>query len=179
MKKNWNLLPIFIIILFLVWLVNLPDPSVKISKKEITRPDSPRKSALRQELEFAAGTNLLSNYHLASSNKKLAKYTHHSLGDSLLTMLNPESLKKYEGSYTTDDLKNGDDSSSEIKLKSSWITGSSIPAIALLVGQNPASGKYEINGGEVYLPSRGIGLSFEEDQNTGESQTFLNMKRTF
>ena len=103
-----------------------------------------------------------------------------TLSELVTSLVNPEKLQQYEGSYTLDELRGGKDGELSFNLRSSWIVGSSnTPQAGLRFRRNPLTGQYEVVGGEVYFPSSGIGVSHELDEDSGETQTFLNMKKEF
>lgn len=95
--------------------------------------------------------------------------------------LNREKLREREGSYSLGELKgDGNSKGVSVNLKSSWIAGgSNAPKAGLNVRLNPQTGQYEFIGGEVYLPGSGIGVSRQFDEESGESKTFLNLKKNF
>ncbi|VGO21698.1 hypothetical protein [Pontiella sulfatireligans] len=101
-----------------------------------------------------------------------------SLYDQIAGTIDPEELKQYEGSYSLDELHG--DGSMQFKLNSAWVVGDlNTPQAGLTIRKNSKSGEYEISGGEVFLPSRGVGMSYEQDEEAGESRTFFNMKKEF
>jgi len=89
-------------------------------------------------------------------------------------------LNKYEGSYTLDDLLAKDGQSPSLNFRSSWLPGSGrIPEASVRVEFDPATGTYNVKGGGITDPKSNVGISFEKDQNGGESKTFLNWKKEF
>jgi hypothetical protein len=163
--------------------------TIKYEKTNLSHPQAHKsagttnmlqqKGALQIELEFAAGTNLLAVEYMPVFDSNKTFYTHHSFSETLLSMIDPEVLEKYEGSYTTDELREGNDAPPTYKLKSSWLTGSDAPSVGIHIERNPATGNYEVSGGEIFLPGSGVGMSFDDDRESGESKTFLNWKREF
>jgi hypothetical protein len=88
-------------------------------------------------------------------------------------------LKATEGSFTTEDILSGAGGSASVPLDSKWILkGSNSPHLRMKIRKNAVSGEFEPVGGEVELPS-GVGLSYEEDSQTGEQKTFLRLKKEF
>ncbi|MDH3981441.1 MAG: hypothetical protein OES84_00910, partial [Kiritimatiellaceae bacterium] len=149
------------------------------SGKSMAGAGAHQKSALQTELEFAAGTNLLAYTYKPAAGSNEFVYVHHSYTESLLSMIDAESLKKYEGSYSLEDLQNQESGSSLLNLNSSWITGGDIPQVGVHVARNPITGNYEVSGGELFLPNPGMGVSYERIEESGETRTFLNWKREF
>jgi hypothetical protein len=137
------------------------------------------KSSLRRELEFTARTNLLSTAYLPDYSSNEFHYVQHSFADTLISMIDPELLKKYEGSYTDEELRERGDEPTVYNLRTSWFTVSEAPSVGIHVILNPITGQYEIRGGDLYLPKSGFGMSYDENKTTGESETFFNWKREF
>ncbi|MBT8042173.1 MAG: hypothetical protein KJN98_03315 [Pontiella sp.] len=104
-----------------------------------------------------------------------------TLFDRATSLVDTNKLKLYEGSYTLDQLGTGNGSGGvAVNLRSSWLIGNTnMPQAGLRVRLNPLTQQYEVVGGEVYLPGRGIGLSSEFDEGTGETRTFLNLQKEF
>ncbi|MEN8255800.1 MAG: hypothetical protein ABFR33_10075 [Verrucomicrobiota bacterium] len=126
-----------------------------------------------------AQTNLLA-YECSSSNKSpVLVYEYPSLTDRLLLMANPEWLGKYQGAYTLENLQSKGGTPS-LNVKSSWLVRNpNAPQIGITLRQNPATSEYDVGGGELFLPNRGVGVSYEKDEKTGETKTFLELKREF
>ena len=111
---------------------------------------------------------------------RLPDFEQRTFADRFSSMLAPESLKKYEGSYTIDDLISGRDTAPAVRLDSSWfIGGSNTPTTNIRVRKNPGTGQYEWVGGEVFLPGPGVGVRYEKDGESGETRTFLHIKKSF
>jgi len=93
--------------------------------------------------------------------------------------IDPQKLRKYEGSYTAEEIRSGSGGSESLPLNSQWLyKGSNRPQVQMKIGKNPVTGLYEPVGGEVALPL-GVGMSYEEDAQTGEQKTFLKLKKDF
>lgn len=153
---------------------------------EDAAPVSPHQdSDLKREIDFAYGliptNDPLSARNLPDYNTEGIIYEHHSFTDYLFSMINPEALQKYEGSYTAGEFKaQQEDQIPEYSLSSSWVLhNKQLPKAGITVSRNPATGRYEVSGGEVFLQEQGVGVSYEKDETTGETQTFLNFKRDF
>ncbi len=102
-----------------------------------------------------------------------------SLLETLGGKFNPEFLEKYEGSYTLGELRDGSGSSG-FNLNSSWfIWNKNIPQAGAKIRKNLATGKYELIGARVALPKGGLGVSYEDDKETGDSRAYLDVKRDF
>ncbi len=107
-------------------------------------------------------------------------FSEESYSDRLMGMVNADLLKKYEGQYTWSDLQNQESGSSSFSLKSKWLIGSSnAPQVGIKAEKIQESEMYKVSGGEVFLPQSGVGVSYEKDSETGESKTFLNIKKEF
>jgi hypothetical protein len=107
-------------------------------------------------------------------------FEENTLYDRLFRLINPEILKSYEGSYTIDELRADPNNPQSFKLNSSWFFGDpSLPHAGISLQKNPLTGEYEFIGGQFFLPKAGVGMSHEADQQTGESRTFLNIKKSF
>lgn len=154
-------------------------PKAQALRADLSTTNIMEMSSLQRELKFATDTNLLSAAHRPDYSSNEPYYVQHSFTESLLSAINPESLKKYEGSYSGKELRSGNDDPSVYKLKSSWVTGSNAPSVGIHIERNPATGQYEVSGGELYLPKSGFGFGYNENRTSGESQTFLNWKREF
>ncbi len=104
-----------------------------------------------------------------------------SLFGLVTSVVDTNLLKRYEGSYSLDELGEGrGDGSVAVNIRSSWFLGSSnAPQAGLRVRLNPLTGQHEIVGGEIYLPGKGIGVSSELDEGSGEARTFLNLQKKF
>lgn len=104
-----------------------------------------------------------------------------SLFGLVSSVVDTNMLKQYEGSYTLDELGEGrGDGSVAVNIRSSWfLGGSNAPQAGLRVRLNPLTGQNEIVGGEIYLPGKGIGVSSELDEDSGEARTFLNLQKKF
>jgi hypothetical protein len=91
-----------------------------------------------------------------------------------------EWLKKYEGSYTLEDLMTQESDPWAIPLNSGWfIGGSNSPQLNLRLQRNLYTGQLEIQRTELYLPKKNFGISHEQDDRRDESRTFINLKRDF
>jgi hypothetical protein len=100
--------------------------------------------------------------------------------DRITALIDPESLRQYEGTYTLDELLSGNGQAPAFSLNSSWFIGSSnLPQAGILLRKNPDSGQYEFSGGDLYLPGSGVGVRYEEDEQSGETRTFINVKKKF
>lgn len=107
-------------------------------------------------------------------------YIHRPLSERLLEKIDPEILSKYEGSYTNDDLLSQRDQSTVIKLHSGWLVqGKDLPSARVSIKQNPQTGEYLFQGGELEIPTVGVGVIYAKDSASGETQTFLNWQRDF
>ena len=103
-----------------------------------------------------------------------------TLFDRLVGKIDRESLEPYLGSYTWDDLAAGSGESTAYSINSGWIWGgSNTPKAGLTVRKNPQTGEYGLSGGEVFLPGKGIGFSYEKDPEKDETRAFLNLKKEF
>ncbi|MCF7849938.1 MAG: hypothetical protein K9M45_13885 [Kiritimatiellales bacterium] len=104
-----------------------------------------------------------------------------SFYDQWLSKIDRETLEKFEGSYTRDDLFSGSgDGSVAFSLNSAWILSSSnLPTAGLQMRMNPATMEYEVVGGELSLPKSGVGVVHERDEESGENKTYFNMKKNF
>ena len=92
----------------------------------------------------------------------------------------PEYLKKYEGSYSFDDLQSGEGEPLSFLLQSAWITkGTNTPQISVRMRKSQKSGQFEIEGTELYLPKTGFGISYEQDEEADDTKAFLNVKKQF
>ncbi len=174
MRNGWGLVFIFMLqtLLMACQFRSSPTAPVKLLAGTAAR------SAPLPEIK----TNLLAyTFSLPEEDLEEPLYVHHSFMDHLFDLVQPEALEKYEGSYSTHDLLHQNpDKSKSFGLKSSWIVGhSSLPEAGIHVARNPATGKYEVDGGEIFLPTPGIGVSYEMNERTGEKKTFLNWKNTF
>lgn len=176
MKKRWAIVIGIVLLVAMLarqFLFNSPAP-FKHPEVIASAPLSPSIPEVK--------TNLLAyTFEPAEEYPEGSLYVHHSFADRLFGMVHPESLEKYEGSYSTHDLHHQNDNKSKsFGLNSSWVTGNSnLPEAGVHVAQNPVTGKYEVNGGEIFLPDPGVGVSYEKDEESGESKTFLNWKTTF
>lgn len=147
---------------------------------------SPRlDSDLKREIDFAYGlmptNNPLSTAHLPSYRTSQIHYVHRSFSDFLFSMINPEAFQKYEGSYTAGEFEAERDSEAPaFSLSSSWVLhNKKLPKTGIKVAKNPETGNYEVSGGEVFFQEKGVGVSYEKDESTGETKTFLNFQKDF
>ena len=103
-----------------------------------------------------------------------------SLMDRILSRVDQKKLKKYEGSYTMDQLRSNEDPSYNVPFDSTWLPESlQLPHTRILVKYNPATGTYELVGGDLKLPAKDLSLSYEKDPSGEENQTFLIWKKDF
>ena len=99
--------------------------------------------------------------------------------DSAIDSIDPESLKKYEGSYTITEFRNKE-SDEPITLNSSWILwNSKLPHVGASIRKNDQTGEYEFVGASLFLPTKGLGVSYERDKKTDEIRAYLNFKKSF
>lgn len=99
-----------------------------------------------------------------------------------LNWITPESLYKYQGSYTLEELMQGSDNndSLDFTLKSKWfLPYPNIPQAGVTIRMNPQTGQREVVGGEFFLPKSGFGISQETDRDTGANRTYFNIKKKF
>ena len=171
-----------IVLLMSCFLVSCdaPEPTAQEAAPANRTIDVP----LTREMSFFFGdtiqTNPLETELSAVFNRNAVVYVHQSFAESLIAMVNPEALRKYEGSYSADDFDSKGNRTPVYSFNTAWIwRNKSLPKVGIQVARNPITGKYEVNGGEVFLPNRGMGVSFEKDEANGETQTFLNWKRDF
>ncbi len=124
-------------------------------------------------------TNLLA-LPLSSFDPKRPLLVEDSLTDRLFSLIDPEALQSYEGSYTTDDLLSEKSGTPSVTLKSCWFFGNEeSPQVAARISRAPLTGAYEVSGGELFLPRSGMGLSVEKDIDSGETRTVFSIKRDF
>ena len=103
-----------------------------------------------------------------------------SLMDRLLSQMDQEKLKKYEGSYTMDQLRSNEDPAYNVPLDSTWLPDNlQLPHTRLVVNYNPESGSYELVGGDLKLPAKDLSLSYEKDSSGEENKTYLIWKKQF
>jgi hypothetical protein len=154
-----------IVVLFRIYRRPEAAPAAPISPPPIPEP-IPATNPLVLDL-YAEYTN-------APTFKKQTLY------DRVGGLITPEQLSKYEGSHTWDELRADPDHPRSIHLNSAWVVrGSNMPHAGIRVQKNPATGQYEISGGELNMPDDGLGMSYEKDSESGETRTFLNMKKKF
>ncbi len=99
--------------------------------------------------------------------------------DVIEASFNPTFLQKYEGSYTVDEFRS-QNTHTGFSLNSSWLLwNSSLPQMKVTLRKNFASGEYELVGGKLFLPTKGMGISYEDDKDTGESRAYFDVKKDF
>lgn len=107
------------------------------------------------------------------------RYTENGMIERLMFNVNPEKLRKLEGSYSADELKSGAGVYT-VPFSSSWILrGTNMPEASFRIELNPESGTYELRGGEISLPQSSFGIFFEKEPETEETRTFLNWEKDF
>lgn len=93
--------------------------------------------------------------------------------------LNLKFLKAYEGSYTTEDILSESNGDTTIPLDSGWLLkNSKLPRVRIRIHKDAETGEYEPIGGEAELGG-GLGVIYEEDEQTGEQKTLLRLKKSF
>lgn len=123
-----------------------------------------------------ARTNLLVRPDPAAALPELEYLTY---TDRLLLMIDPLWFEHYQGSYTLQELRE-ESGSSSLTLNSAWLLRrSAYPQLGIMLEKEPGTDTYRMSGGEVFLPGSGVGISYEEDADTGESRAFLKLKREF
>lgn len=139
------------------------EQSESVQPLETNAPASPHKdSDLKKEIDFAYGVmpanNPLSAENLPIYSKNKIVYEHHSFADYLFSMLNPEALEKYEGSYTAGEIRERHEAEiPKYSLSSSWLLhNKKLPKTDITVARNPATGRYEVSGGEVFFQEQGL-----------------------
>ncbi|WP_372794146.1 hypothetical protein [Pontiella sp.] len=161
-----------------------PQEAEKQAAAAVAAPGQ-RASALKREMDLAYGSVSSLN---PLTPKKLPKISAGecfdeplSIPDRLLGLINPEALRKYEGSFTFAEFKaQRQDQVPEYSLSSTWLlTNSALPRASIKTAQNPDTGELEVSGGEIFLPESGLGVSFEKDEASGETRTFLHLKHGF
>jgi hypothetical protein len=165
-QKRFILLLVFL--LGLMWAVLFPRRG---------KPTAVSKHPLHQKPDEEADTSFTqTNLYTEHTNvPTFAAPSHNRLTD----LLTPEYLQRYEGSYTLDELRDMQDRPRSFKLNSAWLIGTSnIPQAGVRLQEDPDTGNYKVRGGEVNLPS-GMGVSYEKDSDSGETRTFLNIKKQF
>jgi hypothetical protein len=139
------------------------DPSATIQDLHSEQPDP---SAIIQD---SPSNQTVPSFLEESPSDDFAAITQHS-----------EWLKKYEGSYTLEDLMTQESDPWAIPLNSGWfIGGSNSPQLNLRLQRNLYTGQLEIQRTELYLPKKNFGISHEQDDRRDESRTFINLKRDF
>jgi hypothetical protein len=171
MKGRWIILVLLVsAAVLLAWFLNRP------GHMQQTPSASEPKEVPIPELK----TNLLEYTYYPSSGEGMPLYLHDSFSERLFSKLPSDALKKYEGSFTLDELRNKDGQAPSLNLKSSWLQGNRrIPEASVRVGFDPATGSYNVRGGGITDPKSNVGISFEKDGDAGESRTFLNWKKEF
>ncbi len=102
------------------------------------------------------------------------------LAERLMAAVDVGRLEKYEGSHSMEELKAMEQGPASYSVSSGWLFGgSNLPQAGLTVSERAEQGGYGVSGGEVFLPSSGMGVSYEKNEETGETKTFLNLKREF
>lgn len=173
MRKRWHILLLTLFLAFFVTQVNehvlhlvVSEEDIREEQGSLERSAPPAGSPLAPDLEADYS-------HIPATEQQ-------TLYDRLSSMIDAESLQKYEGSHTWDDLRAGSDEPTLYNLSSGWIWGgSNTPQAGITVWENPETGEYEVSGGEIFLPKRGVGISYEEDKQTDETRTFFNLKKEF
>jgi len=103
-----------------------------------------------------------------------------SLTERLLSRVDQEKLKKYEGSYTISELRADEDPAYTVPLYSAWLPERlGLPQTRLRVKYKPETGSYELIGGDLQLPAEAWSLSYEKDSLSEENQTYLIWKKEF
>jgi hypothetical protein len=103
-----------------------------------------------------------------------------SIMDRILGRVDQNKLKKFEGSYTIDQLRSNEDPAYNVPIDSTWLPESlPLPQTRVLVKYNPVTGTYELVGGDLKLPAKDLSLSYEKDPSSEENQTYLIWKKEF
>ena len=99
------------------------------------------------------------------------------LYDYLFSLVDPESLKRFQGSYSMEDLSSGTPSYS---LSSQWFLDRPfLPRVRVSVRKNEESGDYELGGLQVQLPNSPLNVSYEHDADSDEQKALLQLRFSF
>ena len=102
-----------------------------------------------------------------------------SLSGAPVNTNNYNFLRRFEGSYSWDEMQSGETEPLSFMLQSSWLTtGTNTPEVGIRMRKSHKSGEVEFGGTELYLPRTGFGVSYEQDESE-DTKTYLNIKRQF
>jgi len=125
-------------------------------------------------------THYATNKLIASSSKSPPKMIKKKdVVESFINRLDSESFEKYEGNYTLREFKEKE-ADKPLTLNSSWIIwNKKLPQLETALRKNEETGEYELIGGGIYFPTKGLGVSYERDKETDETRAYLNLKKSF
>ena len=180
MKIRWVIILLLSAAMAVFLMVRPRGPADSLTPEPESRPDPTFAQQLEYLLPGAGTTNPLHYPRRPPARENVPLFQQKPYAQSLLEQLDPELFRKYEGSYTFNELRarNAAETPS-VSVNSSWVFGGSAPQAGLTVQRNPLTGQYEVSGGELFLPNSGMGLSYEKDAESGETRTYLNLKKEF
>jgi len=173
------LLPISGVYLFLNRPKLLPSAGIAADTTSTTKGGA-KKNAFMSEHDIYLAHSERAKLATTTSNSptKLVKKKSDLVG-SLIDKIDTDSLEKYQGTYTFSTLRDRE-ADEPITLNSSWlIWNSKYPQVGTSIKKNSQSGEYEFVGASIFLPTKGIGVSYEKDKETDEIRAYLNFKKHF
>ena len=142
------------------------------------------KSETPQRDQFITKKDIYAHY---ATNQSTASSSNHSpkivkkkdVVESFVNNIDSKSLEKYEGNYTVREFKEKE-ADKPFTLNSSWIIwNKKLPQLETALRKNEETGEYELIGGGIYFPTKGLGVSYERDKETDETRAYLNLKKSF
>ena len=83
------------------------------------------------------------------------------------------------GSYTIEELMEREGRGS-LSIRSQWLFWDPhLPRAGITLQERMDGGPYKVSGGELFFPSAGIGVSYEKDDETGETKAQLHLNKEF
>lgn len=91
-----------------------------------------------------------------------------------------DSLRRYEGSYASEDWFSDGNQEYRFGINTAWFYGNmNWPALRLNFRYDPQTETYKITGGRVTFGESGFGMRHETDSDTEETRSMLEFRRRF